>query len=281
MTTTVRIAGIEFSGGAPGESGFCFNNLISWYGVPDNTGRFDDVPQRNRSFAPARTYVTKVYPGLEGVYVGETVADALRARNTLASIRNGGKSVVMEVQDDLMTTRRRVFLKRYAQPHTRHPSFKFALDFISPDPFRYGDEVSSSTGLPQIGGGIEFPIVFPIDFGTAGDPGRAVLTNDGEEETMVRFRVFGGLSQGSSIETMETGESIILRREIPDGSVVDFDPVLGRVKIDGSGDITGFLKPGAKWTRVPPGATRTFQFNGIGEVTGTPRLEAILAPAYL
>src|SRR5690606_21188018 len=64
---------------------------------------------------------------------------------------------------------------------------RYTLQVIAYDPLKYGPEVTVSTGLPSLTGGLEFPIVFPIDFNTSGDPGRLTLPNVGRQSSWPRF----------------------------------------------------------------------------------------------
>jgi hypothetical protein len=56
----------------------------------------------------------------------------------------------------------------------------FALQWKCPDPLRYGPvQAAASTGLPTSGGGVVYPLVYPLTYGAAGTPGQLTLTNDG------------------------------------------------------------------------------------------------------
>ena len=283
MTTMITINGLEFSGGAPGPSGFFFNKIIDWYGVPDGTAQFDDIPNGPGSFAPARMQIPQVTPSIEGGYLGASVEDALRARITLSKIRADGRKVAMTVHDDLFPTTRMVFVKKVTVPHSRHPGFKLAIDCIAPDPFRYGETVvSDQAGLPSSGSGMAFPFRFKAEFGTPNSSGRTTIYNDGSESAPVSFEVGGGLLDGFQIKTIDgVGELFTFTRNIPEDSVVTFNPRTGRAKIDGTSDISGDIAPNSNWTVIPPGESRTFQFNALGASSGTPYLIARLSPRYL
>ena len=154
----------------------------------------------------------------------------------------------------------------------------FTIPLMMKDPRTYGPVEVVSTGLPSGGGGIEFPIVFPIDFGPAGVSGRVVTTNTGEAETTSVIHVTGGLSEGFSAICVELGREIRFERAIPLGSTVSVDLRTGQAFIDGQSPVSGFLTRRDWWTN-PPGVTRTIQFNSIGVATGAPTLTAYTAPA--
>jgi hypothetical protein len=155
----------------------------------------------------------------------------------------------------------------------------FSIPLMMKDPHSYGPTITKATGLPTSGGGIEFPITFPLDFHEAGTSGRIITTNLGETETVSTLSVSGGLSGGFSLICIELGFEIRLEREIPAGSVVTVDMRTGQAFIDDQSPVSGFLTSRQWWTN-PPGETRTIQFTSIGSVTGTPILTAYTAPAY-
>jgi hypothetical protein len=155
----------------------------------------------------------------------------------------------------------------------------FSIPLMMKDPHSYGPTITKSTGLPVTGGGLEFPLVFPLDFHTSGTSGRIITTNLGETETVSSLSVTGGMSGGFSLICIELGYEIRLERQIPDGSEVTIDMRTGQAFIDAESAVSGFLTSRQWWTN-PPGETRTIQFNSIGAVTGTPILTAHTAPAY-
>lgn len=155
----------------------------------------------------------------------------------------------------------------------------FTIPLVARDPLKYGPTEILTTGLPVSSGGLAFPIVFPIDFGTVGNSGRVVTTNSGEAETVSLIEVTGGLGGGFSAACVELGREIRFERQIPLGSTVSVDLRTGQAFIDGQSPVSGSLTRRDWWT-VPPGETRTIQFNSIGAVTGTPTLTAYTAPAY-
>ncbi len=155
---------------------------------------------------------------------------------------------------------------------------EFEIPLKAKDPRKYGSYTPMSTGLPTTGGGIAFPIVFPIDFGTPGATGRIATFNDGDAETYTQLEVTGGLAGGFSAVCTELGREIRFERQIPLGSTVAVDLRTGQAFIDGQSPVSGFFTRREWWTN-PPGEFRTIQFNSIGAVTGTPTLTAHVPPA--
>jgi hypothetical protein len=151
---------------------------------------------------------------------------------------------------------------------------------LAVDPARYGPAESVSTGIAVAGSGYTWPAVWPADWGIGGVDGRVSVTNDGSVETWPIMQVTGGLSAGVELVEVITGSRLRLDRQIPLGSTAYFNARTGRAYLDSTAnDISGFMT-GRDWWSVPPGATRTVQFNPLGAVTGTPVLTVTIAPAY-
>lgn len=152
------------------------------------------------------------------------------------------------------------------------------------DPKTYGPVVTPapSTGLPQPGTGIAYPITYPIDYGIPGDPGQLVLTNVGTSYAIPDLVISdGGSSGGFDIVAVGSGEHIRFDRFVPVDSVVTIEQRTGRAYIDGpTNDVTRALTY-SDLIAVPPGGSITLQFNVIGVATGTPKLSApTFRPAY-
>lgn len=150
------------------------------------------------------------------------------------------------------------------------------------DPKKYGPFTSPapSTGLPQPGGGIAYPIAYPIDYGAPGDPGRVVVSNPGTSVAIPDLVVNGGLGGGFDLSTLETPDRIRFERVIPDGSAVTVHQSENQASIDGDTNIVSTYLTLSDLIVIPPKGFVTIQFNSIGAVTGTPRLSALERPAY-
>ncbi|MEN0083996.1 MAG: hypothetical protein AAGC66_04430 [Leifsonia sp.] len=150
------------------------------------------------------------------------------------------------------------------------------------DPKRYGPLVvpTPKTGLPTGGGGVGYPITYPLDFGVPGNPGTIVLANTGNAAVVPDFQITGGLSGGFDLLAQETSAHKRFERLIPSDSVVTLRQSEGRAFIDGDNDVTRDLTYDEPIV-VPPKSFVTVQFNAIGVATGTPTLTAInMRPAH-
>lgn len=279
---TVQLGDIVFQEFAT--SGWVLTGLIDWVSTPSSKAESDSIPQGHGAFDGGRDWREAAIPSFKASYLGSSEADALEAVEALNALvtPDGDDVVVMSVTDALRTTSRDVSVRNVdvADQHGRSV-IEVAVDCFAWDPFRYGPELVVETGLPMLSGGITFPITFPIDFGTSGDPGRLVLTNEGRQPSRPVFTASGGMAGGFSLACVETGQELRFEFPLAVSDSVTLDARSGQVWInDESNQMSGWLTK-AEWFSVPPGGVRTVQFNAIGAVSGTPRLTGRVAPAWL
>jgi hypothetical protein len=80
----------------------------------------------------------------------------------------------------------------------------FALQWRCPDPLRYGSSQSyGPIGLPTSGGGLVYPLVYGLTYGTQGTVGQLTLTNAGTADASVVFTVTGSLPLGFQISSSD------------------------------------------------------------------------------
>ena len=139
--------------------------------------------------------------------------------------------------------------------------FGWIVQFRCPDPLRYGIPATSSTGLPTAGGGLVYPLDYPLDYGSAGDPGQITLTNSGDAAAPVAFTVTGPLPQGFEVTTGQYGVTYPVAT--PDDQVLAFDTATGTVLLEGTASRRQQLTR-ADWFTVPPQSTITLQFTSLG-----------------
>lgn len=261
-------------------TGATYDRLDGWYGIADVDLALVKRPGAPGSFAPTQTYPDARAISIEGDYYGSSRADAVAMRETLALLYNDGRPVTMTVADDLRTTSREVLIASISFPWTIHPEFEFTIDMSAADPRRYGVSVSADTGLATSGEGLEWPLVWPLDWGTVGATGRLQVTNDGNTETASRFIVSGGeMPDGFEIVNVTTGQRIIYLGPLVTGSTVEIDSATQTAVINGSGPGSRYLSS-PQWWGIPPHATVEIQFLARGAVTGAPTLTVYTAPAY-
>lgn len=140
--------------------------------------------------------------------------------------------------------------------------FGWVAQWRCPDPLRYGPvQPTVSTGLPTSGGGLAYPLTYPLSYGSAGTPGQIVLTNSGTAPAPIVFTVTGSLPQG--FELSAGGKRLVYPVAVPAGQVLTIDTAAGTVVAEGTADRRGNLTV-ADWMQVPPGSSLTVQFTSLG-----------------
>lgn len=281
--TTATFGGITFDDEA--DSGFSLSKLVGWYDAAPARYSADNRPQANGSFRPGTIYRDPRVVSVEGSWSGSSLTEAYAARNTLASLQANGQESPFTVSDlsGVSTITAGLSTAPTMDDGLYQPHFKFAFDVIAADPFRYGATVTAPTGVPTPPSGLVWPLgsTTPyFNWGAAGTTGRVAVTNTGTATTYTTMQVTGGLSGGFELTWVPTGQRVRFERPIDVASTVYLNPRTGRVTIDGSADVTGFLTQ-SQWWSVAPGASGEIQFTPLGTATGTPTFTAFTAPAYL
>jgi hypothetical protein len=164
--------------------------------------------------------------------------------------------------------------------------FPWAVEWVCPDPLRYGVPTGFPTAFPTAGGGLRFPLftngtvgVGHLDFGLPGTSGRVTVSNPGTAAAWPQFTVVGPVpDEGFDVVCVETGERLTYATGVSAGSTVVMDSATGRVLLNGDADRSGFLTR-ADWFSVPPGGTCTVAFLPRG-VSSAAVLTVTLRPAW-
>jgi len=280
--TVLTYGGLVFDDEAT--TGFTLSKLVGWYDAAPTRYEATTRPQGNGSFRPGTIYRDPRVVSVQGSWSGDTLDQAYAARNQLAAL--AANESTMTVTDPVSATSitAGVSTAPTMDDGLFQPFFKYAFDVIASDPFRYGTEVTTSTGVPTASSGLVWPLGTTagkyFDWGTAGASGRLLVSNAGSALTYSTFKVTGGISGGFELVWVPTGARLRYERAIPAGSTVTLNARTGRVTVDGNSDATGFLTT-SQWWSVPPGTSGEVQFTPLGVITGTPTLTALTAPAHL
>lgn len=279
----VTFCGITFDG-ASADPGFGLAKLPGWYDAAPVREEGRRRPISDGNFGVDRFYRDARVITVRGRWVGESIEEAYEKRAELEAMQLDGKPSQLSVTDHFGT--RTVMARLANAPQMSDelyaPWFDYAFEVIADDPNKYGPESVLTTGLPTSGTGLVYPITYPLNYGTGGDPGRVTLTNTGRAPTTPTFEVLGGLSLGVELVEITTGSFLRLERPISVSSTVFFHPRTGRVYLDDpTNDISSFLTR-REWAgfTIPAGESRTVQFNGLGVASGSPLLTARFSPAY-
>ena len=246
-----------------------------WYSVPDSKSDINERPLAHGAFGIAREWRSSLVLEMAGWFRGDSWLSML---NALRAAVSTGAPITVFVTDDQGTTSRKVSVRRFVpSPDPGARVCEFSILMVAVNPLRYGPEISVSTGLPTPGGGLAYPLVYPVSFGAAGNPGRVIVSNPGTAETFSMLEVTGGMSGGFEFTEIITGRVNRFVRPVPAGSTVLINLRTGRAFLDGPSDGTQYWTRQERWS-VPRGGSRTIQFAALGVVTGTPTLTARTAP---
>lgn len=275
----------------PDVNGWVYDNvsLDAWYRLASTSPKLNKRPNAHGSYGLGKVYTSEHRPIVNGQYYGTSTADALAQRNRLNSFYNDGEPLTMRVTDEQGSTTRTVWLLE-ADPKFRYDfsHFPFDVSLVAPDPRRYGPMSSDSDGMPSPGTGLfwalgQAPSGLYFDWGTPGVLGQVEYTNTGASATSPRIEVGGpgAFDAGFRITEIETGRELTLNRATATGDVVVLDSRTKSATIsNGGGDVTGSMSS-RDWFTIPKGATRRYQINPLGGVTGAPTMTLYAAPAYL
>lgn len=274
---------------APEGEGWVYDNatLDVWYALPSVAPKLSKRPNAHGAYGLGQTFTAEHRPVVVGQFYGESTGAALAARNRLNALFADGQSITMRVTDDLGATTRTVWLLeassrfRYDFSH-----FPFDISLVAPDPRRYGPTLTDSEGMPSAGSGLIWDLGTAgsglyFDWGTEGILGQVEFTNLGNATTFPRIEVggAGGFDAGFRITEVESGRELTFERATNSGEVIVFDSRTRRATL-ASGDVTAFLSS-RDWFEIPAGATRRYQINPLGSVTGSPTITIYAASASL
>lgn len=278
ITTKIELGPITFEDVA--FTGWSFSDLVDWWGQTED--KFDVVerPQAHGAFEVNRSLRSSRAPSFSATFIGGTQADAEEAFDVLSGVGADGP-VTMIVTTPAGRSARTVTVERVAPAdHHGRPYGRVSVDLIARDPRRY--EVDSDvpwvqTGPPSAGNGLVWPAVWPLIWPGGGSSGRITLTNRGKAPSAPQFRLYGGFAS-ALVTCVESGARIGLDRVVAPGSVVSVDTALHTATIDGQSDVSRWLR-WREWELVPPGESRTFQFDVTGP-SGSPVLEGRVLSAW-
>lgn len=154
----------------------------------------------------------------------------------------------------------------------------FAIQWTCTDPLRYGAAVTSSSGLATQGGGLVYPLTYPLAYGATGTPGVLTLSNPGTADAPIVFVVAGPLTGG--FELSGGGMRLTYPFAVPDGQPVTIDTSVGTVTVEGTADRRANLT-NADWMTVPAGGSLAVYFTSLdGSYSSSASVQATVKPAY-
>jgi hypothetical protein len=133
------------------------------------------------------------------------------------------------------------------------PAFPTSCRFAAMDPLIYSaDEETRSLGLSPPTGGLEFPLEFPLVFGSGSTPPLITATNDGTADVPWRA-VFTGPWTNPLVELVDTGDQVRVIGTVASGQTLTIDSSDGSIVLDTSARL-GWIHSATRWWRIPPGS---------------------------
>jgi len=259
-----------------------FSDLTDWYSGAKSKTETREIPESDGAWEQARDWRGSLPISVKGWYRAPTEFDLFEMIARMRGALVPRTLVDMTVTDALRPSSRRVSVRNlWIKEDLESKSFDFELDVTANDPTLFGPEDVVTTTLPTFGGGLPFPIEYPLDLGTAGDPGTLEVVNPGPTDAFTQFEVYGGgMVGGFEILNMETGRRLRCERSLSSGHTAYFASRTAAAYLDDpANDISAYLTV-REWWVAPPQSSQTIRFDALGTTSGTPRLRARTRPTY-
>lgn len=154
------------------------------------------------------------------------------------------------------------------QPYHGTWNAEVQVELVATDPRIYTAAATVlTTGLAAGSGGMTFPAMFPISFGSAGAGGTVAVTNAGNFATDATYTVTGPLVN-PVIDNITTGLTLQLGITLASGDSLVLDTNARSVILNGTASRTSALLVGSAWWSFPPGTT-LLRFRNSGGFTAS------------
>lgn len=225
-----------------------------WWSKP--TVRASDIPRPRESGAIATLDLSDPMTLVLTVgIVADSPADFVAKRDALAeawSTRNEDVELVFQWGGEARVRVGRTRNMSVTAADVAVGDFAVAqLQFVANDPLIYSaEEFSGSTGVGSVVGGLEFPLSFPLAFGTA-TPGTFNAVNSGTAEAPWTATLTGPLV---SPKILHVGKQQALEFNgftLAAGQTLVFDQAMRTVLLNGTASRSGALTRREWWTLSP------------------------------
>lgn len=212
-----------------------WRELVEWRNLPDSTPSDSPRPQAHGAY-PGSVYGESLVVTFTCQVRGTPEAKALALATLERYGRLGVEHVlaVNDADDGVWFRNARVIARNVPQgKHFRHAPVECSFQFLCADPRRFNlTERVGVIALPANTGGLDYPLVYPLDYGTA-ISGSFVATNDGSEDTPM-VAVFNG---PLTSPTLSTGAwSMTWDMTLADGETLTVDTGAGTALLNGNAD---------------------------------------------
>jgi hypothetical protein len=280
---------VELDGWSCGAPGDVDNDGTVWFMAPLDGWHEAPTPRLNLEPRPSEhgafdgnAYNDPRVVTITGKAVATSLANAKRARDIVASVC-GDPSLGLQTMTvytagnpALQAAVRRSGITKTA-PIGGSYGFVFSIIVTAPDPRRYSTTLlQPSVGLPLPGsGGLAFPLVFPLTFGSGAAGGQMTLTNGGTTAVWPVWSVLGPVD-GLSITNLTTGQTLTFDPtfSIPAGQTLVIDTDARSVKLQGVNRRDALVTAG--WFQLLPTADTIVRFAGVS----VPDPAALLTAIY-
>src|SRR5579875_104678 len=180
----------------------------------------------------------------------ETLRLSMQAFNLLVAGFLDSSLVVGENPPKQVTVRRSGALKTtYSAGRT---VCQYQLGLVAADPRKYATAPTvEAVTLPAVAPGLQFPLVFPLTFGSPSSGGNLTVTNEGDFESRPVFQITGPC-ESPEIQNLTTGQFMSFNITLGPTDVLTVD-CNSRAVLLGSASRRATLVPGSQWLSIVPG----------------------------
>lgn len=275
--TAITWRGITIGGGG----NYHVEEITGWDDLPDITS-YDQPSARGHGDHPGDQFARARIVTASGTIASPAARDALAlALSAVSPVSSTVEDMTVQTFGRVLTAGARL-IRRSLPVGENYAAgvVPFALQWKCTDPLRYDvPQTAGPIGLPTSGGGLVYPLTYPLDYGTSSTPGMLTLANDGTADTSVLFTVSGPLPSGFEISSGD-GQRLTYLDPLFAGDVLTLDTATGAVLLGGTADRRASLT-NADWMQVPAGGTLSVRFSSLGGAYDpAATLTATSRPAY-
>lgn len=151
----------------------------------------------------------------------------------------------------------------------KFPYFTVQMQFTAYDPIIYSANAQSQTGIAvPAGGGLTFPLVFPLTFESSGSTGQVTIYNNGNIESYPILTITG-LMTNPLIRNATTGETFQLTYTSTVNDTIVIDMAARTVTLNENTNLLGNVVDGSDWWTLTPGANMVALSTSSTADTGT------------
>lgn len=284
-SATINLEGLDLNWIDNENTEWGFHNISGWHQGATTIVNQDQRITSHGQFAQRGRRGGRVFAIDGWVHADIRLRAAVALQRIEATLADGGFGVFTFADDDLGERWASVqLLDLQLNWNESETFFRYQLQLLAPDPYKYGATSTDSTGFATapLDTGMVFPL-FPngvMNFGPLAAATQVTVANAGTAEAQVTFTVTspGADSGGFVITDVTTGKTITYSGIIPaDGSLV-LDGSDGSVTLNGTGDRLDDTLVQA-WPTLLPGVTKSFLFERISG-TGAPILTASVTSTF-